>query len=335
MSLAGSVALCAGLIFQTSDFTPPPLWTFDGLSWGGVKLNVHKDGDIKKLFGGGKGGIRPEALRLTSSDPSIRVDALMDARGSKAVVRALRVEYAVNPPSVQEAAEKLGIEPVYFYQPERWENWCIAAFPGRGTCALILDGKAWVWLLGSDHLMESSLRVFSREETQVVERPDPGANWDRVVTYESVRVSIQQSKTPRVPDELDSRARRRLESDVEAKMLRVVRGPALYGMGGGGSFTVDVTVGGFNDKGESMVQFSSSLNASTPYGPLTVSQSHSLKMRDSYRRRVADGADHLLRITLSEAAKRIEALGPPALNSKRMDAHETLMEMLTPEVRGS
>lgn len=335
MSAAGFLALSMGLILQAPGFSPPPLWEHDGKSWGGIKLGIHKDPDIKRLFGGGKGGIRPESLRLASSDPSVRVDALLDARGSKAVVRAVRLEFSANPPTLEEASDKLGVQPSLLFQPNRWEDWSVAAFPGRGICALLLEGKAWVWLLGDPELMDRSLRVFSNEVTEVVERPDPGANWDRVVTYESVRVRVQQSKTSRVPDDLDSRERRRLESDIEAKMLRVVRGPALYGMVGGGSFEVEVTIGAYSDKGESQVQFSSVLNAETPYGPLTVTKSHSLRMKDDYRRRVSDGADHLLRMTLSEAASRIDSLGPPPLNSKRMAAQEALMEMLTPELRAS
>jgi len=333
MSAAGFLALSMGWMLQAPAFSPPPLWEHDGKSWGGIKLGVHKDGDIKRLFGGGKGGIRPESLRIPSSDPSVRVDALLDARGAKAVVRAVRLEFSANPPTLEEASEKLGVQATLLYQPDRWEDWSIAAFPGKGICTLLLEGKAWVWLLGDPDLMDRSLRVFSNEVTDVVERPDPGANWDRIVTYESVRVRVQQSKTSRVPDDLDSRGRRRLESDIEAKMLRVVRGAALYGMGGGGSFVVDVTIGAFNDKGESQVQFSAFLAADTPYGPLSVTKSHSLRMQDDYRRRLSDGADHLLRLTLSEAAAKIDSLGPPPMNSKRMAAQEALMEMLTPEIR--
>lgn len=335
MSAAGFFALSLGLTLQAPAFNPPPLWEHDGRSWGGIKLGIHKDGDIKKLFGGGKGAIRPESLRLPSADPSLRVDVLLDARGAKAVARAIRVEFSANPPTLEEAADKLEVLPELLYQADRWEDWSIASFPEKGICALLLQGRAWVWLLGDPYLMDRSLRVFSREVTEVVERPDPGANWDRVVTYESVRVRVQQSKSPRVPDDLDSRGRRRLESDIEAKMLRVVRGAALYGMGGGGAFEVDVTIGAYNDKGESQVQLSSALTAATPYGPLTVTKSHSFKMKDDYRRRVSDGADHLLRMTLSEASSKIDSLGPPPLNSKRMAAQEALMEMLTPEIRGS
>lgn len=330
MPMAPLLTLVLGITAQVSGFNTPPVWEFDGAVWGGIKLGVHKDPELKKLFGAGKGGIRPEALKIPVQDPTLRLDALMDARGSKAKVKALRLEYT-KPQDLEILTEKLGVTPVNLYQEERWEDWSVAHYPGKGICALLLNDKAFVFLLGDPVLMENSLKRLSTDLTEVVERPDPGAFWDRIVTYDNVRVSVQQSKTPRVPTELDSYARRRIESDVEAKLIRVVRGPAFYGMGGGGSFTVDVTIGGFNDKGESDVRYSATLAAETPYGPLTVTQSHSFRMKDDYRRRVWDGTDHLLRLTFAEADKRIHALGPPPMNSKRMSAQELLMEDLTPE----
>jgi hypothetical protein len=330
MSLAPLVAVVLGFGAQTSGFVAPPIWSFDGSNWGGIKLGVHKDSELKKLFGAGKGGIRPEALKIPAQDAGLRLDALMDARGGKAKVKALRLEYT-NPQDLEPITKNLGVEPMTLYQQERWEDWSIVSYPGKGICALQMNGRAFVFLLGDPRLMDNSLRRFSPDVTDVVERPDPGADWDRIVTYDSVRVSIEQSKTPKFPSELDSHARRRMESDVEAKLLRVVRGPAYYGMGGGGAFNVDVTIGGFNDKGESDVRYSATLTAETPYGPLTVTQSHSFRMKDDYRRRVWDGADQLLRMTFGEADKRIRALGPPPMNSKRMSAQEALMEDLTPE----
>lgn len=328
LTLAISVGTVPKPSGQISDL--PDIGTFQGTEWAGIKLGAHTDSDLKKLFKAGKGGIRPESLRLPNSGSAVRVDALMDARGAKAKVKAIRVEFN-NWQSLEPTTKLLGVDPVRLYQRDRWEDWSIAYYPGKGVAALQLEDKAFVFLMGSPVLMDQAVRKFSLQPTDIVKRPDPGENWDRVVTYDMARVRVEQTKTNRVPSELDSRARSRIEQDFEDRLRRVSRGSLIYGFNQGGSFDINVSIGGFNDKSEADVRYNSSLTAQTPYGPITVTQSHSLRMKKDYRRQVTDGADTIMRRMFSEADKKIRSLGPPPMDSKRTEAEFQLMEDLTPE----
>lgn len=311
------------------DYNTADIGSFDGSQWGGIKLGIHTDPDLKKLFKAGKGGIRPESLRLASSG-SRKVDALMDARGSKAKVKALRIEFSSGQ-NLEPIALSLGVDHVTLYQQGRWEDWSIAYFPGKGVAALQLEDQAFVFVLGNPNLMDQAVRKFAQEPTEIVRRPDPGEDWDRVVSYDSVRVRVEQSKTDRIPSELDSRARSRIEQDFEDRLRRVSRGPLVYGFGHGGTFELEVDIGGFNDKNEADVRYNSTLTADTPYGAITVTQYHSLRMKKDYRREVSNGADLIMRRMFGETEKKIRSLGPPPMNALRTEAEFQLMKDLTPE----
>lgn len=151
------------------------------------------------------------------------------------------------------------------------------------------------------------------------------------MTYDSVSVRVEQSKTDRVPNELDGRARSRIEQDFEDRLRRVSRGPLVYGFGHGGVFDIDVTIGGYNDKNEADVRYNSTLTAESPYGPITVTQSYSFRMKKDYRREVSNGTDTIMRRMFAEAEKKIRSLGPPPMNAKRTEAEFQLMKDLTPE----
>lgn len=323
--LTGGQTAASGL----RDYNTAEIGSFNGSEWGGIKLGVHTDPDLKRLFKAGKGGIRPESLRLAATGPR-KVDALMDARGAKAKVKAVRVEFDSGQ-NLDPIALGLGVEPVALYQEGRWEDWSVAHFPGKGVTALQLEGQAFVFLLGNPGLMDQAVTRFIDKPTEIVRRPDPGENWDRVVTYDFVRVKVEQSKSDRIPNELDSRGRSRVEQDFEERLRRVLRGPLVYGFGHNGSFELTVNIGGYNDKGEADVRYNSTLTAETPYGSMTVTQSHYLRMKKDYRREVSSGADTIMRRMFSEAEKKIRSLGPPPMNAKRTEAEFQLMKDLTPE----
>jgi hypothetical protein len=311
------------------DYNTADIGSFNGSEWGGIKLGLHTDPELKRLFKAGKGGIRPESLRFPVQGER-KVDALMDARGAKAKVKAIRIEFGSDQ-DLQPITQGLGVEPVTLYQQDRWEDWSVAYYPGKGVAALQLEGRSFVFLLGNPNLMDQAVRKFSLEETDIVRRPDPGEDWDRVVTYDYVSVRVEQSKTDRVPNDLDSRGRSRLEEDFEERLRRVIRGPLVYAFGNNGSFDLNINIGGYNDKGEADVRYNATLTAETPYGPITVTQSHSLRMKKDYRREVSSGADTVIRRVFGESEKKIRSLGPPPMNAKRTEAEFRLMADLTPE----
>lgn len=330
-ALALTVIMSSGVPSASTlqDYNSEEIGSFNGSDWGGIKLGIHTDPDLKKLFRAGKGGIRPESLRLPGTGER-KVDALMDARGAKAKVKALRVEFSSGQ-NLEPITKDLGIEPVTLFQEGRWEDWSIAYYPGKGVAALQLEERAFVFLLGNPDLMDQAVRRFAQEPTEIVRRPDPGEDWDRVVTYDYVQVRVEQTKSGRIPSELDSRGRSRIEQDFEDRLRRVMRGPLVYGFGHSGSFTLNVEIGGYNDNGEADVRYNANLTAETPYGPMTVAKSHYLRMKKDYRRQVSGGADLIMRQMFSEAEKRIRALGPPPMNAKRTEAEFQLMKDLTPE----
>ncbi len=324
LALTGGQNSEAAQSYQTADIS-----SFNGKEWGGIKLGVHTDSDLKKLFKAGKGGIRPESL-LLPGPKSRRVDVLMDARGAKAKVKAIRIEFS-GAMVLDPISSALGSEPAIIYQPGRWEDWSLACYADKGITALQLEGKSYVFLLGDPDLMNQAARRFSPRPTDIVRRPDPGENWDRVVTYDYVNVKVEQSNSNRIPNELDSRGRSRIEEDFEGRLRRVLRGSLVYGFGKGGSFNLNINIGGFNDKSEADVRYNSTLTANTPYGSMTVTQSHSLRMKKDYRRAVSDGADVIVRRMFAEAEKKIRSLGPPPMNALRTEAELQMMADLTPE----
>lgn len=311
------------------DYNTADIGSFNGSEWGGIKLGIHTDPELKRLFKAGKGGIRPESLRFPVQGAR-KVDALMDARGAKAKVKAIRIEFG-SEQDLQPITQGLGVEPVTLYQQDRWEDWSVAYYPGKGVAALQLEGRSFVFLMGNPNLMDQAVRRFAQEPTEIVRRPDPGEDWDRVVTYDYVQVRVEQTKSGRIPSELDSRGRSRIEQDFEDRLRRVMRGPLVYGFGHSGSFTLNVEIGGYNDNGEADVRYNANLTAETPYGPMTVAKSHYLRMKKDYRRQVSGGADLIMRQMFSEAEKRIRSLGPPPMNAKRTEAEFQLMADLTPE----
>lgn len=312
-----------------------PLSAFDGRQWSGLILGEQKDPDLKKLFKAGKGSIRGEGMLVpTQGSTGVRVDALLDGRGAKATLQAIRVEYTVNAPTLDDLVEDLKEEPDIRWQADRWEDWAIAAFPKRGIIAVIKEAGSRrpvmdAFFLARPELVQESVSRFSRTETDVVEVPDPGYDWDRVLGFGDIEVQVNQDATARVPEDLTERGRDRLQERVEDWLRSLRRGPVVYDRISRGRYLINVRLGAFNDKGESRVNYSAKLNAGSPYGPVEVSASSTRTIKDRYLTRISDDIEDLMDQIDRNAVERVRKLGPPPVSQKRDQAVANLMDLLT------
>jgi hypothetical protein len=312
-----------------------PLSSFDGKKWSGLILGEQRDPDLKRLFKAGKGSVRGEGMLVpTRGSTGVRVDALLDGRGAKATLQAIRVEYKENAPSIEDLVEELKEEPEVRFQTGRWEDWALLAFPNRGIIAVLKEVSRDrpvidAFFLARPNAVKEALGSFSREETDVVEVPDPGFDWDRVVGFGEIEVQINQDATARLPADLTERSRDRLQDRVEDWLRDLRRGPVVYDRLSRGRYLINVRLGAFNDKGESRVSYSAKLNAGTPYGPIEVSAGNNRTIKDRYLTRISDDIEDLMDMIDRNTVERVRKLGPPPANQKRDQAVEDLMDRLT------
>lgn len=332
--IAALVAAGALAGIQVPALETRPLVEFKNGAWAGIVLGQDTDSSIKQRFKGGKGAVRPEGLLIpTDSALGIRVDALMDGRGGKAKVQAIRVEYDRNAPTLPELQEALGEEAVPGYQAGRWEDWILAFFPKSGIVGVVAGETRReaprVWFLASPDRVARAMMRFDKEPTEVVEVPDPGEDWDRILEFGELDVKVDQSRSDKVPVELDAGGRQRIADAIEDEYFRRRRLPMAYNRLSRGEVNFSVTIGRFNDRDHANVTISASLQTRSPYGPLSASDSLTVTIKDNYRRRVLDAAMDLVDRLDRQVADKVSKLGPPPIEQKRRDALNTLMDDLT------
>lgn len=324
------LAICslAVALVRAEPLQPMPLWTFNGSEWSGLRLGAQTDADLKKAFGAGKGAVRPEALRLTSADQNVRVDALLDGRGGKAVMRAIRVEWD-NGPSVAEVAAQLKTEPVELYDPTRHEDWGVIQFPGKGVLAVVLNRRIDFWLLAAPAVADKIASSFTSQPSEVRPVPDPGEGWDRTVIYGLVQATVRVPSNDNIPSALNSSGRDDLQS-YAVREGRNLRGrPLEFQRGESGRLTIEISYGRFNEKGETSVTISAALNSGSPYGVFTSSASQSRKIDSSYIRRTLDLLDSVLEALMDTASDRIRALRPPPPETRRLAITARMLDEAT------
>jgi hypothetical protein len=287
-------------------------------------LGETTDGDIKKRFQTEKGAVRPEALKfLTVKGSGVRVDALLDGRGDKAVMRAIRLEYDA-PMNLDRIAEDLKEEPVSMYLRERHENWRVMAFIDHGVLAVDLDGRCDTFFLCPPGSVGTALRDFFDRQSDITTPRDPGEGWDRVVRFRftSSSVSLGSSK----PDALDADWRRRLGRRLENE-AESIREPALrYNSSADGTLSINVTSDKFDKDGEANFTVSVALSTATPYGRLDKSSSRSRKIDRSYDRRLTDMLNDALYDLARDVRYAVQKMGPPSREESRKRALDRLMD---------
>lgn len=322
--LIASLILCLTTSPVADRLEPKSLASFDGKSWSGLTLGALTDGDIKKQFQTEKGAIRPEALKLvTTKDSGVRVDALLDGRGDKAVMRAIRVEYDV-PPTISSLTADLGEEPVPMYTRDRNEDWRVLAFVTKGVLAIDLGGRVDSFILCAPDQVGIALRDFGDRQSPVTEVQDPGRGWDRIIRFADTdsSVTIGSNKPSWMDSDWRRRIGRRLENEAESIRESYLR----YGSSGAGEVSIRVSTERFSDGGEANFTVALSLTANTPYGRFTQSSSRSKKFRDNYERRIMDLFDDAVDELGSNVRYAVQKLGPPPRDLARKTALERVLE---------
>lgn len=322
------VALAVGV--RADQLKAKPLSTFDGKSWSGIELDRMTDADIKKTFETSKRAVRPEALLMSTGLDGVRVDVLMDGRGAKAVARAIRVEYD-RPPKLSSIQSELGIEPKRLYQPNRNENWHLSVFDTKGIIAVCfgegdLESAASFFLV-PPNAVNSVVREFTEEVSEVVPVFDPGRDWDRIPTFGQI-YSDAHFDDPKIPNELAGSYASRLQDDMDSE-ARSIRRPIRYERGAASKVTIKLNVGRFNEKWEATAEASISTTIETPYGRFPVSGSYSQKIQNDYRKRIWRVFDQAFENFTNEVERKIRSLGPPPVDQARKSAIERLMDLAT------
>lgn len=305
---------------------PKPLSSFDGKSWAGLTIGNITDGGIKKQFQTEKGAVRPEGLKLvTTKDSGVRVDALLDGRGDKAVMRAIRVEYEV-PLSISDLSRDLGENPIPMYTSERHEDWRVLAFVDHGVLAVDLSGRADTFILCSPSQVRTALREFGDRQSDVTTPIDPGKNWDRIVRFSDSDSTVTLGSDK--PDWMDSDWRRRLGRRLENEAESVRESSLRYASSGDGRLTISVTTDRFKS-GEAEFKVSTSLRAATPYGTITQSASRSRKLGESFDRKLVDLFEDAVSDLARDVRNAVQKLGPPPRDQARKTAINRLMDGAT------
>ncbi len=321
-ALFASILVCLSAPFAER-LEPKPLASFDGKSWAGLTLGSITDGDIKKQFQIDKGAVRPEALKvLTVKDSDVRVDALLDGRGEKAVMRAIRLEYDV-PISVERVSQELGVDPMPLYMPERYEDWRALSFANRGVIGIEMNSRLTTFILCSPDQIDYALRDFTTKETEISTPRDPGQDWDRIVRFSTSDASVSLASNR--PDWMNTDWRRRLERRIE-NATDSTREPSLrYTSSANGSLSIRVTSERFNSSGESNFTAKVSVTSTTPYGRFSQSASRSRKLGGTFDRKLVDLVEDALGELSDGIRYAVQKLGPPPRAQFRATALDRVM----------
>ncbi len=215
----GSLASALGRL------TPEPVPQFDGKEWSGITLGVTTDGDIKKDFGSDKSPIRPEALQVrTVEGTQVIVTALLNGRGTKALVTAIRLDYpGLSGPLMAVVTNSMGITPFERFAETRYEDWSVFAFEERGVVCFALNNGAntrvqMIVLMQPDRVPDL-LRTLDKEPSEVEEYDPRIEDRDLRVDYGTVSVNLTGSS-------VDFRSKREYENDIRDDLER--RGRSRY-----------------------------------------------------------------------------------------------------------
>ncbi|MBL8059756.1 MAG: hypothetical protein JNK63_03455 [Chthonomonas sp.] len=211
--------LLAGLVGATP-LVPEPIDRFIGISWSGIRIGATTDADIKRTFGTEKGAVRPEALNVKVVEGTpFRVDALLDGRGDKAKVTAIRLGYS-QPVPLTEILKPFPDEAVTYYHEGRIEDWNLSVIETRGIGIFALQGQAKVALLLPPAKLEELTAGLSMAPTEVLEYDPKFTDDELLVEYGDVGVTLTSSK-------INFRSKREIENDIEDELTRRSRAKYL------------------------------------------------------------------------------------------------------------
>ncbi len=307
-------AALLGLVLAGDPLQPAPLWGFNGRAWSGLRIGEQTDADLKKQFGAGKGAIRPEALQIPTGDDGIRVDALLDGRGGKAKLAAIRVKYErVRPPSGKELTETLGEEPEWYWHRQRASSWSMGIWPKSGIVVVGEedggDFRPDFFLLVPPTALWAMSQDYRREQTDLIDVPDPGRDWDRTFYFSSVSTSV--TATGKTPPDCGPQDRKRMEEWADDELHRLRNSVLHYDSRARGSLSLSANWNNFNGKGEGKVNVSITYSGPTPYGQVSFSDTSTRTIRSGFRREfeneVSDVIDELIR----EGRRKADSLHPP------------------------
>ncbi len=302
---------------------PAPLASFGGQDWSGLTLNRDTDSDIKRKFKTEKGAVRPEGLKLVAEKGStIRVDPLLDGRGGKAVMRAIRVEYKGRGPSIFDLTDAWDERPVEMYQRGRTEDWHLEFFETRGVIAVVLQNETHpsVFILCDPDRLAVVQRQFTNERTRIERPRDPGEGWDRTVRFSNANVNVDLDGSR--PERMGRRWMDDFTDSVREE-ARYYKGDTLRSGGGSGSMTINVTSGRFRDD-TATFKVNLSLYTKTPYGDLTRFSDESRTIESSHRARGVDLVRAALREMDDNIRRTVRAFGPEPVEASRMRAMDLI-----------
>lgn len=140
-----SCALLIATIGQSKqqEFDVPPIDSFNGFAWGGIHLGETTDKQLRTMYKCSKGAFRPTAIVIVQpkSGP-MNIQATMNARGDKAIVNGIRIEYATVGPSIGDLTAKLGENSKAYFARERYDNWRLEVFDRTGIAVFVYEPNA-------------------------------------------------------------------------------------------------------------------------------------------------------------------------------------------------
>ncbi|CAN5341238.1 hypothetical protein BH11ARM1_BH11ARM1_14520 [soil metagenome] len=326
--MLGLVGVAAAYSSAQSFIDPQAISTFDGSSWSGLTLKRDTDSDIKKLFKTERGAVRPEALKFVADKGAVvRVDALLDGRGGKAVMRAIRVEYLGKEPSVMDMTDAFDEQPQAYYQTDRTEDWHLEAFPDHGVIAAVFGsgtGKNVIcYILTSPERVGVVTRQFSSKETRVQPPHDPGEDWNRIVNLGSVYADIDLDNSR--PEYMNGR----WKDDLKESLLdeaRNYRGRAIRGGGNNGMLNIRLTADRFRDD-SAQFRIALSLSGKTPYGDISKFANQSLTIERSHRSRSVTLLRDALDDLDSDVMRQLKSFGPEPIEAARGRAMQEIYKL--------
>ncbi|MCW5942875.1 MAG: hypothetical protein KIS66_11615 [Fimbriimonadaceae bacterium] len=317
------------LLLQKADFALPSLAAFDGTRWGEIALGESTDGSLKRRFATAKAKVRPEAIALRADKPDVEVEVLLDGRGDKARAGGVHLKYET-PRLLRDLVAELGPSEPRFL-PDRWEDWQVAVFPSKGVLAQVAGGESVLRvLLCAPERVGASLRILSPDRTNLVRRPDPGEDWDRVVRFGRVTVNVDVPRKNR-PAEIANRDLDRLQEDAayDARRTRG-RGSIAYERGEDGVYDLTIRAGEWNDKGKASITVSANFRGETPYGPVIAYGTATDTVSYDYRNRIYRVVERALDALDQDVSNKVKKLGPPPLDSQRHEAWRQILADAAP-----
>lgn len=301
-------------------FKMEPLSTFSGGAWCGIELGTTTDGDVKRLYQTEKGAARPEALKLRSDvNDGIRVDLLLDGRGSKAKVTSIRILVDKGERSRRAYLGSLGNARKYYPQT-RMEEWHVETFARQGILALVLGKGATERIpliyLAKPERVDEVVATMSLKPSEIVRNKDPNADKPRVLEFGSTSVSFRLRG-------IAMEDQKREEREWNTALRRATASGAMrYVEGAKGSYELSIQCD-YDRKRGGYLNATASISGSTVYGPLYVTSTKSQLLPKAGS--LLGSGDVLYTAACMEAIidsqnqlkRQISALGPPPVEQMR------------------